>query len=228
MPVSTDAVILGAWAPLTSASNLLDIGAGSGLLSLMAAQRSQAKITAVELDDTAASACQNNFEASKWTERLNVVHKAIQDFSLDHLDAQLPLFDHIICNPPYFKGGTQSKNELRAKARHTDSLDFGCLINAITQLLTPNGEASLILPSQSMPTFHQALAQADLTISRVMNIADSASKTAHRHVFTLVHKADVSLTKVDLASTRDFCIKEKDGSYSQEMITLITGFYLKY
>lgn len=228
MPVSTDAVILGAWAPLSKAVNILDIGAGSGLLSLMATQRSQAKVTAIELDDTAALACESNFIASKWNERLQVKHCSIQDFSQAHSASDQPLFDHIICNPPYFKGGTQSKNALRAKARHTDTLDFSCLIKAISQLLSADGAASLILPSQSMTKFNQALATSELTFSQIMDIADSASKTVHRHVFTLVHKHNSSINLSPKPQIQHFCIKESDGSYSKEMIALITGFYLKY
>ncbi len=70
MPVSTDGVLLGAWAPLTGAKRVLDIGAGSGLLSLMAAQRSEAEILAVELDSSAAHASRANFKASPWASRL--------------------------------------------------------------------------------------------------------------------------------------------------------------
>ena len=78
MPVSTDGVLLGAWAPLSQAQTILDIGAGSGLLSLMAAQRSQAKITAIELDDQAALDCQHNFNASAWSDRLELICCDIQ------------------------------------------------------------------------------------------------------------------------------------------------------
>ncbi|BAJ00698.1 conserved hypothetical protein [Shewanella violacea DSS12] len=227
MPVSTDAVILGAWAPLTRAQNVLDIGAGSGLLSLMAAQRSAATITAIELDETAASACERNFKASNWGERLVIEECAIQDFAQQRLNTQIK-FDHIICNPPYFKGGTQSKNQLRAKARHTDTLDFSCLIKAMTRLLAVDGTASLILPSQSMPCFLEELTQSELTMTRVMDIADSAAKKPHRHVFTLAHRQSLPHEPSNRVESSHFCIKESDGSYSQEMIGLITGFYLKY
>ncbi len=227
MSVSTDSVILGAWAPLTQAKNILDIGAGSGLLSLMAAQRSQGMITAIELDETAASACQRNFEASKWIKRLTVKQHEIQYFTQQHLDIRVK-FDHIICNPPYFKDGTQSQNQLRAKARHTDTLDFSCLIQAITRLLSADGAASLILPNQSMPNFRQELARSELIMQRIMNIADTTSKKPHRHVFNLCYRQIPLSEQSNLSDSSHFCIKENDGNYTQEMITLISGFYLKY
>lgn len=79
MPVSTDGVILGAWSPLSQAQQILDIGAGSGLLSLMAAQRSLGRITAVELEEKAAAACLYNMVQSPWADRLSVIHCDIQD-----------------------------------------------------------------------------------------------------------------------------------------------------
>jgi len=228
MPVSTDAVILGAWAPLSDAQNILDIGAGSGLLSLMATQRSNAKVTSVELDDTAVNACQKNFAASPWNSRLTVKHSSVQEFSKQYLVTKGARFDHIICNPPYFKGGTQSQNRLRAQARHTDTLDFCALLEAIGSLLAPHGKASLILPSQSMSEFKLELAESPLEFSQVTDISDSQRKTPHRHLFTLRHKNAGSPTKPGDIVTEHFCIKELDGSYTVEMKRLITGFYLKY
>lgn len=227
MPVSTDAVLLGAWAPLTQAKHILDIGAGSGLLSLMAAQRSDAHLTAIELDDTAVKACDKNFNASKWRNRLALVHSSVQEFSATHQEADAIKFDHIICNPPYFKGGTQSSNRLRAQARHTDTLDFQSLLQAITQLLTPNGTASLILPTQSMDPFNEALSRSLLWMSQITDIRDSEQKAPHRHLFTLKHR-DTDTEQDQPLIKANFCIKQPDGSYTQEMIALITDFYLKY
>ncbi|MFT5234882.1 MAG: tRNA1Val (adenine37-N6)-methyltransferase [Shewanella sp.] len=227
MPVSTDAVLLGAWAPLTQAKHILDIGAGSGLLSLMAAQRSDGHLTAIELDDTAVSACDKNFSASKWQSRLELVHASVQEFSFTHQTSDAVKFDHIICNPPYFKGGTQSSNRLRAQARHTDTLDFQSLLQAITQLLTPTGTASLILPTQSMAPFNEELSRSTLWMNQLTDIRDSEKKLPHRHLFTLKHCANDIEQDQPLIKAH-FCIKEPDGSYTQEMIAQITDFYLKY
>jgi tRNA1Val (adenine37-N6)-methyltransferase len=227
MPVSTDAVLLGAWAPLTQAKHILDIGAGSGLLSLMAAQRSDASLTAIELDDTAVGACDKNFSASKWQSRLELVHTSVQEFSFTHQTSNAAKFDHIICNPPYFKGGTQSSNRLRAQARHTDTLDFHSLLQAITHLLALNGTASLILPAQSMEPFNEELNRSILCMSQITDIRDSEQKAPHRHLFTLKHR-DADTEQSQPLIKADFCIKEPDGSYTQEMIALITDFYLKY
>ncbi|NRD75031.1 methyltransferase [Shewanella sp. VB17] len=224
MPVSTDAVLLGAWAPLTQAKHILDIGAGSGLLSLMAAQRSEADLTSIELDGIAVNACSQNFNASKWQSRFNLLHTSVQEFSATHQANTSIKFDHIICNPPYFKGGTQSNDRLRAQARHTDTLNFHSLLQAITQLLTPTGTASLILPSQSMPPFKEELDRSTLFIEQLTDIRDSDLKAPHRHLFTLRHSAIGSQSQ----TKTNFCIKKLDGRYTEEMITLITDFYLKY
>ncbi|GAB1050277.1 MAG: hypothetical protein Sw1PiTSA_12030 [Shewanella algae] len=141
MPVSTDGVLLGAWAPLTGAKRVLDIGAGSGLLSLMAAQRSEAEVLAVELDSSAAHASRANFKASPWASRLALYQGSIQAYCDEHALADSALFDHILCNPPYFETGPRSDDPKRAIARHTEHLNFDelCGDKAITQA-TGTGE----------------------------------------------------------------------------------------
>lgn len=107
MPVSTDGVLLGAWAPLTQAKTILDIGAGSGLLSLMAAQRSEAVIQALEIDPLAAQDCQHNIDQSPWSDRITLIQAdLLQWYPLAQTQAQTQ-FDHILCNPPYFDNGPQ-------------------------------------------------------------------------------------------------------------------------
>ena len=101
MPVSTDAVVLGAWAPLENARQILDLGAGSGVLSLMAAQRSDAQITAVEIDMAAASTCAANISDSPWADRITLYQGDIASFPAPRTADGFTGFDHIICNPPF-------------------------------------------------------------------------------------------------------------------------------
>ncbi|GIU21888.1 methyltransferase [Shewanella schlegeliana] len=235
MPVSTDGVLLGAWAPLVQAKTILDIGAGSGLLSLMAAQRSQAKITAIELDSHAALDCQQNFNASHWSERLEVICCDIQAYCQQ---AQQQQFEHIICNPPYFASGPQSSDASRATARHTDSLSFDALLSAIKQLLAPQGAASLILPTESIKLFESKLSQYKLTLSQRLMASSVEGKEANRQVLVLRHTpatTDDSNTKAKLTvegkfecvSEQQLYIRQKNGQYSQAFSLLSRDFYLK-
>ncbi|GGP45715.1 tRNA1(Val) (adenine(37)-N6)-methyltransferase [Shewanella saliphila] len=225
MAVSTDAVILGAWAQLTQSSHILDIGAGSGLLSLMAAQRSleHTNITAVELDSAAASACKHNIKQSPWPNKVQLFHGAIQDFQKQFDKNITPLFDHIICNPPFFEQGTQAKNSARADARHTNTLSFAELQHAISQLLAPHGHASIILPQQSLASFIQQLKGQTLFVAKHLEIISAEGKSPNRSILVLKHATDTA----EQTQYLQMAIRNKQGGYSETMIDLCRPFYLK-
>ena len=224
MSVSTDGVLLGAWAPLAEAKNILDIGAGSGLLSLMAAQRSHfdTKVTAIELDSAASDDCQANIDSSPWPTKITLLHTSIQNYCLSFLQHPQAHFDHIICNPPYFTNGPQTQNVARATARHTDQLSFIELLNAIAQLLHSHGTASLIIPTQSWSQFQQALAQAPLHICEYVDVSSVEGKPANRLLLAVKHgKALLPIVN------RQMHIRNKQGHYSAQMIDFCRDFYLK-
>ena len=222
MAVGTDSVVLGAWAQLTTAKSILDIGAGSGLLSLMAAQRSQAHITSVELDTNAVHACQHNFHNSPWANRLTLVNCSIQDFC-QQTEYQ-GYFEHIICNPPYFEQGTQAIQSQRAMARHTDSLSFTALLDAIHVCLAPQGKASLIFPMQSMARFDEILTHSQLNLIEITNLISIVGKSANRVLCVLAHKTHPQMAP----KLSDITIRESSGQYTQTMVQLVRDFYLKY
>ncbi len=220
MAVSTDGVLLGAWAPLTQAKYIVDIGAGSGLLTMMAAQRSQANITAIEIDSNSVLDCQINIEACPWSQRIQLVHSDIMQWTASQ---QPHSYDHIICNPPYFANGPQSDDLSRATARHTDSLNFDTLLAAIRLLLTQCGQASLILPSASLSFFNSLLDQHHLALLQQVDVISVEGKTAHRHLLLLGHKAKHTLE----TEKRRLTIRTQTGDYTSEMKKLTQAFYLK-
>ncbi|GIU47399.1 tRNA1(Val) (adenine(37)-N6)-methyltransferase [Shewanella algidipiscicola] len=222
MPVSTDGVLLGAWAPLTEASKILDIGAGSGLLSLMAAQRSKGIITAIELDHDAAIDCSNNIDTSPWASRITLVPQCINQWLSQ--PTQPSLFDHIVCNPPYFDNGPQAATERRALARHTQSLSFQQLLEAIKTLLHPEGRASLILPTQSLKAFLSQLSAHQLTLIKRVDVASIEGKIPHRHLLLLGHQEPIAPHS---DKPESLCIRDRSGKYTQEMVALTKAFYLK-
>lgn len=145
MKVGTDGVLLGAWADVSAASRILDIGAGTGLIALMLAQRQpNASVTAIEIDEAASSQANENFQASPWSERMTCLPISLQEF----LKKQDQRFDLIVSNPPYFVNSLKNPDKQRSQARHTDSLSFEELMQAAT-LLTENGRFAVVLPAQS-------------------------------------------------------------------------------
>lgn len=214
MPVSTDGVLLGAWADITQAGSILDIGTGTGLLSLMCAQRNpSANIMAIDIDSDAIEAAQHNANSSDWASRIQVSHCDVSKMA-DHTQ-----FERIICNPPYFNSGEQSQREQRAKARHTDTLPHSDLLNACVKLLKADGSASFILPKAEGDSFIQLAKESNWHLSRLCEIKTTARKPVSRYLIELKR------TPVDTKGT-SLQIHE-GGAYSREFIALTQDFYLK-
>jgi len=128
--VGTDGVLLGAWANVKGANSILDVGTGTGVIALMMAQRSNARITALEPDRPSFEEAIQNVVASPWAERIHVHHTTLQAFAAEHESR----VDLLISNPPYFVGSTKSGNAARDAARHTDGLPLETLAQCSYQL----------------------------------------------------------------------------------------------
>ncbi|CAH8204109.1 tRNA1(Val) (adenine(37)-N6)-methyltransferase [Vibrio aestuarianus] len=214
MPVSTDGVLLGAWAFTHSPNSILDIGTGTGLLALMSAQRfPDAYITAVEIDDFAFATASHNSAASPWSSRIQVIHSDILHTPF------VKQFDAIICNPPYFNDGERSQHQQRATARHTTTLSHQDLLLKAKNLLHPNGNACFVLPKYEGELFISLAKALGWHISRLCTVQPTVNKPVHRLLIEL------SLTAVDTVQSH-LVIHSQDG-YSEEFIALTKDFYLK-
>ncbi|AXY01888.1 tRNA1(Val) (adenine(37)-N6)-methyltransferase [Vibrio alfacsensis] len=214
MPVSTDGVLLGAWVQCPPRSNILDIGTGTGLLALMCAQRfPDVVITALDIESTAVEAARNNFELSPWSNRLRVIHSDINQFEPTHL------FHRIICNPPYFNSGEQSKQSQRATARHTNTLKHGELLKRCYTLLDKTGKANFVLPITEGEQFI-AMAKADgWYLSRICRVQSSQKKPVHRLLF--------ELSKQACDTQESHLVIHSNEGYSEDFTQLTREFYLK-
>jgi len=152
MKVCTDAVLFGAMAPVKCDNRVLDIGSGTGVLSLMAAQLGAAHVTAVELTQQGYEEAQLNFNQSPWADYLEAVHQDIQCFA----GTVGCHYDLIICNPPFFENHSKTTNSLRKVARHNDRLPFADLIKCADQLLSGQGLLYLLLPVNAVEKFTAA------------------------------------------------------------------------
>ena len=143
MKVGIDGVLLGAWTPIDiSAKRILDIGTGSGLIALMIAQRSNALIDAIDLDEGAIAQANINVTNSGWSNRITVHHQSLASFAENNSSA----YDLIVSNPPYFISSLKTPDEARTKARHTDTLTHEDLLKYASGLLRKKGRICVILP----------------------------------------------------------------------------------
>ncbi|POY36210.1 tRNA (adenosine(37)-N6)-methyltransferase TrmM [Solitalea longa] len=147
MKVGTDGVLLGTLTEIGNAKQILDIGTGTGLIALILAQRSNASIDAVEIDDEAANQAKNNFDISPWGNRLQCIHSSIFDLATNKQ------YDVIVSNPPYFINSLKSEGKKKEVARHVDDEFFLQLCKKIESLLTADGLCWIILPVNEMQHF---------------------------------------------------------------------------
>ncbi len=217
MPVSTDGVILGAWANLAPKSSVLDIGTGTGLLALMAAQRFEdALISAIDIDQHAIDAATVNIKQSPWQDRISLHHGSVltTEFS--------KRFDAIICNPPYFNSGEQAQQSQRAIARHTDSLDHLELVQRCFEITTTAATASFILPTTEGESFIKLAQQCGWYLAKRLDVKTTDKKLAIRVLFEL---SKDPVCEQDLQ--RESLTIHHNGGYSEAFIALTKDFYLK-
>ena len=214
MPVSTDGVMLGAWAFQNAPQAVLDIGTGSGLLALMCAQRfPNTLIQAIDIDNKAYFTASNNVAQSPWHDRIEVTQQDILEHDLPHH------FDAVICNPPYFNSGETAQDTSRAIARHTQTLGHNDLIRQLDSLLTPKGIAAFILPTPEGEAFIKLASTKGWGVARRCNVTTTARKPATRLLFELQRDATCTI--------EEHLTINADQGYSDQFIALTHQFYLK-
>ena len=215
MKVGTDGVLLGAWAPeCIAGGRILDIGTGTGVMAIMAAQRNpSARIVGVEIDDMSALQARENAEASPWADRVEIVNADIRSY-----EAAAP-FDLVISNPPYFVDSLKSPDSGRTTARHTVSLDFGELMSAVERLLAPDGRFAVIVPAEAAS---RVVASGCLALRRR---CDVRSKPSAGPIRTMMEFAAGYCGAPEFS---ELTIGDGKGGYTAEYVALTRDFYLKF
>ena len=220
MKVGTDSDLLGALAE--GGRRILDIGTGTGVLTLIMAQRfPQAELTAVEIDDMAVMDASYNFEHSKFASRITLHHQSFQDFVQAHLPSEeAQRYDCIICNPPYFDKSLEAPTLGRTRARHTSSLPFSMLIGGAYDLLAPGGVFSVCLPPEVLSTFMAEATIKGFRLKHDYRISSVDGKPTKRHI--LVFTNDLNAT---LEVSHAF-LRNADGTRSQWYVSTLQDFLL--
>ena len=219
MKVGTDAVLLGAWCPIeNNPKTILDIGAGTGILALMLAQRSNAdQIDAIEIDEDAYEQCVENFENSPWNDRLFCFHADVEEF----LDEPEDEYDLIISNPPFYSEDFKTNNDQRDLARFTDALPFDTLIETAALLLSENGIFAVIIPFKEETHFIELCANYDLFPVKGTRVRGNPTSEIKRSLLAF-KRYELSVLEAD-----ELIIETNRHQYTPEYIELTHDFYLK-
>lgn len=249
MKVCSDSLLFGAMIPLTGAQRILDIGTGTGLLALMQAQKAKAlkinaTLTAIELTPEAATEAANNVKASSWSNAIYVIQQDIQSFaqhqatlrfSVDVKESALAQpYDLIISNPPFFidHSRTQGEQELRSIARHTDTLSYEQLCEAMSSLLAVNGVAYVLIPTMAINTFSQAAHTFKLVVANITHIAESLKHEAKVSVLRLIHieknNKDQAKKNHDYKRIRTLYKFDDNKIHTAEVKAYLMPFLLRY
>lgn len=213
-PIGTDGILLGAWFDGSNSTYCVDLGTGTGLIGIMAAQRfPNVKVDLVEKIRSTAKLAHQNASASPWNDRIDVHHTSVQ-----HFQPAAPI-DHIISNPPFFQDGIKPSNSILQIARHTDELSFKDIIDFAVTNLAEGGQLSIILPFEEALQFHQLALEQDLHLVRHCGVRTTADKPPKRSLCTFAKQEQKP-------SMEELTIQERDGSYSKEFKELTEAFYL--
>ncbi len=218
MKIGTDGVLLGAWSNISnSPESILDIGAGTGIIGLMLAQRCYSEpIDAIEIDGDAFEQCMENFEASPWADRLFCYHASLDEF-LDEVDDK---YDLIISNPPFYSEEVSSGDSARDQARQNSSLPFNLLLKGVSELLSENGIFALVIPYKEEKNLIKEALKLGLYPARLLRVKGNPDSEIKRSLMEFhFNNTEVLINELIIEKSRH--------EYTENYINLTKDFYLK-
>ncbi|SED08443.1 tRNA1Val (adenine37-N6)-methyltransferase [Tenacibaculum sp. MAR_2009_124] len=221
MKIGTDAVLLGAWCDLKNyPDTILDIGSGTGVISLMLAQRCNAStIEAIEIDELAYQESVENFERSNWGDRLFCYHGNFNEL-IEEIQEEEETYDLIISNPPFYTDDYKTEDDSRNKARFTESLPFNQLIEGSSKILNQNGIFAVVIPYKEESNFVALANKYHLKLKRVCHVKGNSTSEIKRSLL------EFSFQESDLVN-EELIIEKERHQYTDAYIDLTKDFYLK-
>ena len=215
MKVGTDGCLLGGWFDCSQSSRILDIGTGSGLIAIMAAQRSNATVTGIEIDASAARQARENADNSPWGNRIEIINGDLLKYNPEET------FDTIVSNPPYFVNSLKCDDSSRPLARHSVSLGRAAFFDKADKLLSKNGKISIIIPCDIENEWRSSANSYRFAPIRIAYIKTTPRKEAKRVL--------IEFCKGDCIKCNEsiLILENKPGVYSDEAREILRDFYLK-
>lgn len=219
MKIGTDGVLLGAWASLENQPfSILDIGAGTGVIALMLAQRSFSElIDALEIEENAYEQCVDNFENSDWGDRLFCYHAALDEFA-EEMEGET--YDLIISNPPFYDENFTSTEENRNLARFTEALPFEDLVKYSAQLLAEKGKFCTIIPHKNEEELIRLASKEKLFPQKITRVRGHKNSPIKRSLLQFGFEQTT-------LETSELIIEIDRHVYTEDYKNLVKDFYLK-
>ncbi len=216
LKVCTDSCLFGAWAAAytNEAHTVLDIGSGSGLLSLILAQQTHAEITGVELDESSFLQALENVKHSPWSEKIKMIHADCRSYFPSEK------FDFIICNPPFYEQMLSSEKNNEKQAKHDATLLLSDLISIFNRLLSPKGKLAILFPYYRKEELLKAMSMNGYYLHAGLDIRPAPQKDNFR--FAAIFNRTKSVDSTEIAIT----IKDELQYYTPEFKALLKDYYL--
>jgi len=218
MKVGTDGVLLGCWCDVPEARTILDVGCGTGLISLMLAQRIPAQIDAIDIDESACIQARENVSHSPFPDRIHIIYTSLARFA--QTNTGKTEYDCIVSNPPYFIDSLKCPDKQRTMARHTDTLPLDQLIHDSNRLLSPSGCLCLVLPFDQRDALLRLVREEGLYLQKETDVYPTPASQPKRLLVQVGRQA------CEHPQMSSLVIEKERHHYTDEFIALAKEYYL--
>ena len=229
MKVTTDACLFGAWvadivggrkfrfqSQNPTAKNILDIGCGTAVLSLMLAQKCEADIDAIEIDDEAAAQAAENGEACSFRNKIQIIKADARDYRFQKK------YDIIISNPPFYENELKSWSSKKNAAHHGDSLNLEEVLNVIKKNLDDAGVFFLLLPFKREDEIKELIEQTGMKLLKLILLRQSVN----HHYFRIMLMGEIKTDEYSETEFDEIAIWDEQRQYTEEFVSLLKDYYL--
>ena len=222
MKVCTDSCLFGAWTAIKAsqqespAKKALDIGGGTGLLSMMFAQKNNTDIDVIEINQDASQQAIQNISLSDWKDSIHVKNTSLQLFS------PVQQYDFIFSNPPFFENDLKSADEFKNSAKHDTELSLDFLVHFIAEHIATNGKATVLLPFHRTSAFEQMIIENGMFVNEKLLVKQSVKHDYFRSMLLF------SKIKQSKAVETEISIRDDQNEYTLEFKDLLRDYYLAF
>jgi len=217
MKVGTDAILLSIWCDISNAKTILDVGTGSGIIALLLASRSMAKVDAVELDQKSVKEAENNFQNSPYSNRLTIYQDNFNEFAINTNNK----YDIVISNPPFFSNDILPDNPSRKAARHIDELSHDKLCKGVASLLCESGKFCVVFPTDISTMFIEIATNYNLNLIKQQLIYSKPNAIPNRV------NMEFRLDDTSKVISEDIIIRDENGEHTNQYKEYVDDYLIK-